>query len=205
MNDVELLKGLKSKEIKMTLENKDLLEIIYSFIIPNQYYKTYEFLLFNYIQLTNENVVELIDLHDMKTPKTTKQQKNQFELYKRIIKEYPAFKKLVKDNFSFVIKSLNIPLVDFIIKELKFDFNELFYCFTVLQHVVFYLNDKPNINDEFAYEMFEYFLSIGADINKRDYHDNDIYFSINRIKDKTIKEPLLLKLSNLKSQVFITF
>ena len=69
---------------------------------------------------------------------------------------------------------------------------------TVLQWVVCYLISKPNENNEFAYEMFNYFLTIGADINKRNSSGNGINAYINQIKDESIKQSLRDKLLQFK-------
>ena len=60
----------------------------------------------------------------------------------------------------------------------------------VLEIVVHFLKNNKNKNNEFAYEMFEYFLLIGADVKKRDLFGNDIYFHIYKIKYETVQNYL---------------
>ena len=94
-------------------------------------------------------------------------------------------------NFYFVVKTLNIPLVGFVINELNIDINELFAGHTILQVVVEYFYYQNNDGVEFAYEIFDYFLLSGADLNKRDEWNKNIYYFINIIKNKTIKDKLI--------------
>ena len=107
-------------------------------------------------------------------------------------------------EFHLIIKSLNVPLIDFVIKKLNTDINRLFKRYTALEWVVWYLNVNPNINNELAYEMFDYLLSIGADIKKRNYDKSDIYYYINQIKDHNIQikllQKILLKTGNNKTK-----
>ena len=98
--------------------------------------------------------------------------------------------------------SLNIQLVDFVIKELKLDINELFRGYSVLQLVVDYLIEYPNKNNEFAYDMFDHLISIGADINKRDKYDNNIYYYIHLISDKNIQNKLNELIDNHKKSKY---
>ena len=104
--------------------------------------------------------------------------------------EYQNVKQLVNDNFYFVIKSLNVPLVYFVKNAINIKINGLFNGFTALQIIVDYLKNYPNINNEFAYEMFDYLITIGVDI-ERDSNERDIYFEITRIKDQNIQFKLL--------------
>ena len=92
---------------------------------------------------------------------------------------------------------MNIQLIDFLIKELQInDINEIFYGSTVLQFVIYYLIENPNIKNDLAYDIFRHLLTLGADINKRDWRDFDIYFSINQISDQTIKNELYEIINN---------
>ena len=67
---------------------------------------------------------------------------------------------------------------------------------TVLQSVINNLINNSNLNSEFAYEMFAYLLSIGADINKKYENGNDIFFDINQITDQDIKNNLYKIIEN---------
>ena len=128
----------------------------------------------------------------MKTPNTKKQQTIQFEIITKLIK-YPRIKDKLKHYFNLVIYSLNVQLVGFFIKELNIhiaDIKEVFFGWTVLQWVINYLINYPNINNEFGYEMFEYLLSIGADINKKNYNGYNIDYYIKQITNQTTQNKL---------------
>ena len=176
----------------MKLSNDELVGIIESFESVD-YYETIEVLL-NYIEFNGltENIAGdliFILIIQLTTPATKKQQNSQFEIIKKLIK-YPIVKNYLKDNFYKVIVSLNVNLVAFVIKELNIDINVLFGGYTALQLVVFYLNNNPNENDEFVYEMFDYLLAIGVDINKLDWRRFDVDYYIKRIKDQNIMKKL---------------
>ena len=52
--------------------------------------------------------------------------------------------------------------------------------------------------------MFDYLLSIGADIYKRNNYGKDIYDHIKKIQYETIRKTLLLKVSNhIKTSIYL--
>ena len=188
-NDIKLLRGLNKTGIKMNLLTLELVDIIKSFNSVD-YYQTFEFL-FDYIRLDNLIAYELIHtvIYDLKTPNTIEQQNSQFAIYNKLTK-LGSVKVNVSHNFDDVIESLNIPLVAFYINVFNIDINELFTGSSVLQWVVNYLINHPNKNNNFAYKMFQYLLTIGADINKRNWRNLDINNNINKITDSAIKMKL---------------
>ena len=188
-NDINLLKLMELIGIKMTLSNKELVYIIKSFTSVD-YYETIEFLL-DFIELNDELAISLTSklLSYLKTPNNKKQQKCQFEIIK-ILCNYKSVKDWFLYNFPILIGSLNIPLVDFVMNEFNFDINRLFYGFTVLNWVFMYLFRNSNVNCEFAYEMFDHFLTRGANIENVDLIGNDIYDYINLITNETVKSKL---------------
>ena len=197
LNDIQLLRELKSIGIKMTLSNDELVDIIYSFESVD-YYETIEYLT-DYIKMDDNIAYELIN--KLTTPNSKNQQTSQFEIYKKLI-EKSLVKHVLKEYFYLFVYSLNIQLVDFVIKELKLDINELFRGYSVLQLVVDYLIEYPNKNNEFAYDMFDHLISIGADINKRDKYDNNIYYYIHLISDKNIQNKLNELIDNHKKSKY---
>ena len=148
-------------------------------------------------QIAQIHLVE-IALNVFRMPITKKQQNRQFQIIKKLIK-YQSAKNYLYTYFRRVIESSNIPLVDFIIKELSVDINELFSGLTVLQLVVEYLVNYKNKNYDLGYEMFDYFLTIGADVNKNNSDGYDINYYINQIKDQNIQQTLFDKLLKFRS------
>ena len=179
-----------------------LFDIIDSFISVN-YYETIEFLL-DYIEFDEQAPITYIDAYDdfmlkliyqifyyLRTPTTKAQQIIQFRIIKKLIKSQSihAYIHLVNTDHLLpgIIISLNIPLVDFIFKEINItDINVLFYGHSALQWIAIYLAIYPNKNNDFAYEMFDHLLSIGSD-----FIFNDIYIFIRRIADQNIQNTLI--------------
>ena len=195
-NDIQLLKQMKSNNIPMTLLNYEFVNLIKSFNSVD-YYEMIEYLLENYIQLDEDIAFDLIRkvLYVLITPKN-EQQKSQLEIYKKLV-VYKRVQDLLKLDFLLVVLSLNIPLVEFIVNELKItDINGLFYGIYILQLllVVIYIINNPKIDFKLAFEMFEYLLSIGKDLNKREEKHIKKYILL--IADPGIQQALLLKLSN---------
>ena len=211
-NDIKTLQKLKEIGIKMKLSNDELLNITKSFYSVHSY-ETIEFLI-DYIKLNDVIAKDLFSkifkfLYHLRTPTTTKQQNIQLEIIKKLI-QYQSVKDLLNFNFYNVIWSLNIQLVDFVIKELKININELktkvenndgefIFTYNGLQVVIEYLNFKQNKNNTFAYEMFDYLLSIGVNISKRDSNGQDVYCYMNRISDNIIKNELELIIKKYNS------
>ena len=193
----EMLNYSKQTNFIKKLSKEEILEIINLFLSV-VFYETFEYLL-DFIELNEYIAYRLKDmfLYSLRTPNTKKQQQIQLEIYKKLMKYQPV-KDYFNHNFDYVIESLNIPLVDFVIKEFDIKINELFDGYTVLQWAVGYLIDYPNENNEFAYEMFDYLLTIGADFNTNNSIGNDINFDINRIKDQKIQKDLFDKLLQFK-------
>ena len=132
-NDIQLLKQMKSNNIPMTLLNYEFVNLIKSFNSVD-YYEMIEYLLENYIQLDEDIAFDLIRkvLYVLITPKN-EQQKSQLEIYKKLV-VYKRVQDLLKLDFLLVVLSLNIPLVEFIVNELKItDINGLFYGIYILQ------------------------------------------------------------------------
>ena len=92
-------------------------------------------------------------------------------------------------------------MVDFVIKEFNIKINDLFYGWTVLQYVVWYLMSNSK-NNKFAYEMFDHLLTIGADFHKRNDSGNDIYDYIKGANNKTIHDNIMNKLSQFRSNKY---
>ena len=67
----------------------------------------------------------------LNTPNTKKQQQTHLKTIKKLMK-YQSVKDCLYNNFFLVIKSLNISLVDFVIKELNIDLNGVFKGCTAL-------------------------------------------------------------------------
>ena len=153
-----------SKQTKLELSNDQLLDVLRRFESIH-YYETNAYLVDN-IKLNKKLVEDLIRkfLVFLTTPNNKTQQISQLEIIKKLT-QYPTVKNRLK-YFNCVIKSLNVQLIDFYIKEFKIDINELFRGLTALQLVVEYLIDNKSNNIEFAYEMFDYLLSIGADVKQ---------------------------------------
>ena len=191
-NDIQLLRGLNSTGIIMTLSNDELINIIKSFKSVN-YYETIAFLL-DYILLNQYIVYGLLNntFGYLKTPNSKKQQTNQLKIINNLIK-YQIEKDVSNIYFNDIISTLNIPLVEFVIDKSNININELFNGQTVLIVVVNNVihNRHINIKIEFAYETFDYLLLIGADANKRNY---DFYDYIYLIKDQTIKQEFDLRI-----------
>ena len=198
-NDYNLLFKLKSIGVEMRLSNDELVNFIKSFKSIS-YYKTIEFLMY-YIKLNDDIAITLLAyiLSVLTTPTTKEQQNSQLMIIKKLI-EYPKPKKALNSNFYYVMFTMNIPVVDFVIKEFDIKVNDLFEVgdgddgayikMTILQVVVDYLIYNPNINNKMAYEMIKHLVFIGADTKKRDFNGNDVNFSINQIKDENIKNKL---------------
>ena len=192
---IETLKLMKSLGIIMTLSNDELFVIIKSFRAV-RFYETFEFLLY-YIELTEEVANELIALifDSLQVPLSKEQQNSQLEIIKKLV-AYPKAKNYFKTKFYNVIASLNIGLATFAIHEFDMDINDLFNKFTVLNVVVrrlFYHPNEEKIGDDFknfAYEMFDYLLAIGANIHIKDSWGSDIYYYIERIRIAVIKNKL---------------
>ena len=190
--DISLLRKIKSKGIQMNLSSYELVEIIYSFDSVD-YYETFEFLL-GFIKLNDDFFEELIEfgMYELRTPTTKEQQNSQFEIYKKLIK-YKDVENRLKDGFLFFIESLNIPLVDFVIKELDYKNNEegLEIIYEGLFVIVVIVLNRVK-NKEFALEMFDHLLSINKkDINTRQEDGTTILYWIEQINDQTIKDKLL--------------
>ena len=197
-NFINILKQMQSDKVPMTLSNHELVANI-NFIIRYksvEYYEIFEILL-DYVQLTDLIAYKLIEniYYNPKTANNDKQQSIQFEIYKKLI-QFQSVKDFIKDNFYFVIISLNIQLVDFVIKDLKININRLFNGRTVFQCIVGYLVNHPDKNFNSAYNMFGHLLMIGADILLRDEYGNDIYFYIKQITDQNIQMKLNEIISN---------
>ena len=197
----EILKYLKLSNITRKLSNNDFYFILLSFN-SSSCYKTFEYL-FEKIKL-NDNIsyrLMKIVLFKLRTPTTTKQQNIQLEIMKKLI-NYESVKRNIKTLFfEDVVYSFNIPLVDFCIKELNIlnNYYQIFHSKYIVQWVVDYLTKNP-IDVEFSYEMFDFLLTIGTDIKKRDEGIFDIHFYIDIIKDENIKnklnEMLLKRITN---------
>ena len=185
--NIQLLKGLKALRITMKLSNGKLGVILKSLDSVN-HYETYVFLFDNYITLNDNNAIIFIFrvLYYLKTPNNKKQQNMQLKIIKKLCK-FQSVKRYLYYFFDDVIKSLNVRLVHFVIKEIKINIDEKFYGYSILQVVVRYLNTL-NINNMFAYETFDYLLSIGADIHKTTKDGNDIYTLIDRIIDPNVRK-----------------
>ena len=182
----------------MVLSNNDLIRIIKSFNSVN-YYETFEFLL-DYISLDDHIAGDLFSsvLLFLRTPITKQQQNSQFEIIKKLIK-YPIVKNVLNGHFfNYVIKSLNVQLVDLVITELDIQINEIFHGLIVLQWVVLYIISNTNI--DFAYEMFYYLLSNGADINKKNESGFNIFYYIEMIRDASIEDKLYGMIKNQKTR-----
>ena len=196
----EMLKYSKLSNFIKKLTTKEILEIIYSIYSVN-FYETFEYLI-DFIELDEIIANRLIFkvFFSLRTPNNKKQQQNQFEIIKKLMKNQTKIK--IKDelniNFYFGICSSNIPLADFLINKFDIKINGFFYDLTILQIVVDYLIKNPNINNEFSVEMFDYLLRIGADVNKRNLDGKDIIFYIERIKNPIIRQLFFDKLLQLK-------
>ena len=199
-NDIQTNSIKLLKEVKMELSNNELVKIIKSFRSFN-YFTMIEYL-FGFIKFNEHIAYDLINfiLSFLTSPTTKEQQKIQIVIIKKLV-EYSSAKNQLKHNFYVVIYSLNIQLLDFVIKELNLDVIELFGGINVLRVVVVYLIYNQN-NIEFAYEMFDHLLSIGVNIYKRDSYGIIIYDYINQITDFTIKQTLLSKLSDHKRSYY---
>ena len=207
-NDLELLHILKSLELEMRLRQFELADIYKTFNSVD-YYETLEFLFDNYVILDKYSAYNLVSqvINALTTPNNEKQQIIQFKIIYKAMKliKYQTFRILIKSSFYNVISSLNVPLVKFIIKGLNIDYNGFLGLFlkddkleTILQLLVGYFIDKPNINNEFAYKMFDYLLSIVTNVDKLNSNGNDVYFYIERIKDENIKDILKDKIKIYK-------
>ena len=194
----EMLKYSKQTNIIKKLSKFKIREII-TLLKSVYFYETFEYFI-DFIELNEDIAYDLINMifTFLSTPTNKKQQKIQFEIIKKLIK-YRSSKDYLRDSFNNVIWSLNISLVDFVIKEFDININDLFRGYTVLSRVVYHLSLTLNQNNVIVYEMLDHLLSIGADINLLDRSGNDIYFSINnKITNKTIKKDLLDILLNFK-------
>ena len=174
----------------MSLSNDELVSIVKA-IRSVDYYETIEFLIDNHIVLDDDIDLMFLFLYHLRTPTTKKQQQIQFKIIKKLI-QYPKARNCLKSGFYYVIKSLNVQLVDFCINEfdIDIDIDGLLNGYSVLQLVCGYLNKYPNKNIEFAYEMFDYLISIGADLNKTDNNNKNVFYYLNLITNQTIKNKL---------------
>ena len=192
LNDIKMLKEMKSFGFKMTLSNDELIKIIKSFNSVS-YYETIEFIL-EYVDMDVHFAMDLIFISfnrkSLRTPNNKKQQNSQFNIVQNLIKHYPVVKEEFKHQFYEVIESLNIALFNLYIDLFSIGINRLYYGCSVLQLIVNYLINYPNKNNKVVYEMFDHLLAIGADIKQKDSKANDIYFYINIITDHKIKENL---------------
>ena len=191
----EILKYFKLSNYKLKLSNDELIKIIKSFKSVN-YYELFDFL-FDFIELLNDEIAkDLLDfiLENLQITNNKKQQQIQLKIIKKLMK-YQTVKDYLINNFVFVVCTLNIQLVDFVFNELYIDVNELFNGYNVLQWVVIDLVNNSNENNDFAYEMFEYLLTIGADINKRGEND------INKITDLNIRQNLIIRLFKFRKNI----
>ena len=192
-NDIELLTQMKLLGIEMTLSENELIKIIISFRLV-KYYETIEFLV-DYLKedLTDNTAHLLIDflMWHLRTPNNNKQQKSQLEIIKNLL-EFQRAKDWLNNNFNFVLRSLNIKLVDFLIEKLEIKINGLFGEITILQCIVvrYFIEDRSLIYDNLGFKMFEHLLLIGADVNRRDFDGNDVNYLINIIRNEKIKNTL---------------
>ena len=178
------------KKDKVELSNYELFNIILSFK-SGDYYETFEILI-DYIELKNEYVAhELIKsvFKTLKRPSNEKQQNSQLEITKKLMK-FQSTGNWIRAHFYYVVYSLNVQLVKYVFNKINIHINDLFRGYSVLQWVVRYINTL-NLKIEFAYKTFNYLLSVGADINKMDYKNNDGYFYINEIADQNIKQTFI--------------
>ena len=97
----EMLKYSKQTNITSKLSNDEILEIIYS-IYSVSFYETFDYLL-DFIKLNEEVALSLIMrfLTYLRTPNNKKQQQNQLEIIKKLIK-YQS----VKDHLKFLFLML---------------------------------------------------------------------------------------------------
>ena len=200
-NDIKLLKQLNTTGIEMSLSNEELYSIMFAFDSV-EFLGIFEFLL-SYFELDEVCANNLLYgvLIDLRTPNTRKQQQIQFNIIQRIIKDYPNVKNVLKESFYDVLQSLNIPLIDFFMKEFGITIDEEFDNKTCLQNAVFYLFNNPNQNIQFVFEMVDYLLTKGADVKQRNEYDQDIYFYIDEIADKNVQNILIKKLSKYQSSI----
>ena len=199
-NDIKKLKQMKYDQcIPMKLSNDELIRYIKEFNSV-EYYETFEFLLDNYIILNDKIADDFIIrvLWYLGIPNNKQQQNSQLQISKKLIK-YQSVKNWMTYYFDDVVRTLNTELVDCFIEELNImDINELFHGWNVLNLVVVYLINNPNIHNEFAFEMFDHLLLIGANVYKIDLWKRDITFYINKISELNIKNKLNEMIENHK-------
>ena len=130
-------------------------------------------------------------LVNLRTPVNQNQRNIQLKITKELIK-YPSIKNKLNYNFIFVfvVESLNVQLVDLVFNLFDIKINDLFDGYTLLQLVVFYMIEYSDINYEFAYETFDYLISLGADFNKKSKGGKVVDYWIEKITDETIKDKL---------------
>ena len=184
----EMLKYAKATNILVFVSNDRLDHLAGSFN-SLYYYQTIEFVL-NYIKLNDDIAVNLMFsvLFCLTIPTTKEQQNSQFKIIKKLI-IYPKAMIYLNDNLYFVFKSLNIPLVDFCIKEFDIKINELIDGYSVLHILMKYVYKHTNKNNELVYEMLEYLLKSGADIKTR--VNFDFYCYVKCLNNTTIKNKLI--------------
>ena len=168
--DIELLKQLKILQIEMALTNKELYEIMITNCAISSY-ELIEFLL-GYI-LLNENITySLVSeiLFDALGNPITKTQIfiSQLNIITILTaKENKKITNYLKQNFHYVIFTLNVPLVELLIQKYNIDINDIVCNYTTLQWIVSYFSIYPRTNVNLVYEMFDFLLSIGADIKQK--------------------------------------
>ena len=128
-------------------------------------------------------------------PNNRNKQEIQLKIIKKLF-QFQSVKDLINNNFHNIILSLNIKLFNFVITELSVDIGRLFDGLTVLEYVVLYLVYNPDINNEFAYEMFGHLLSLGADIKQINKYQEDVNYFINQIANQNIKDEINLMIEN---------
>ena len=232
-NDLSLLFLLKSTGINMTLTNTE----INSFIDLNlNFYSFNEFqlilFLVDYSDFDDDFVYKLLIkvLNDVRFFPyldyqnyhriTKEQQEIQFKIVKQLANKYQILQKHIKSFLADVILTLNIQLVDFVIKTYHIDINEMvgtykivkteFINNTFLQCVIsylFYCPDRvyysdPNYhykNINFAYEMLFYLLGKGIDLEKPNWLGMNSYSYLELIQLPRISTELLGILTNFNS------
>ena len=189
--DLNLLNLLKSFDIEIKLSNLEIIKIIQKFKSVD-YLEIIEFL-FDYIFLNEDIAYNFLFkiLHNLTTPNNENEQYAQFNIIYYLISNYEKPLILLKSNIRFVIRTLNINLVKFVIEEYKININELVADRTNLQWVIDTLNNNnPPPNTQFAYEVFDYLLISGADIKLLNNEGRDIYHSIKQLNNQQTRETL---------------
>ena len=197
-NNQEMIKYSKESNITIELSNDEIYRII-SLITSVDYYETMLYL-FCFIKTDERKASRCLKiiLIYMTTPHNKKQQKIQLRIIKKIIKDYPEIKNrlALQGEFYYFIITLNIPLLDFVIEEFEMSINKL--CYKSIHWIFYCLNEYPKKNIQLVFEMFDYLLSIGADINYIDEEEGNIYNEIDHLKDKHVYNIMLSKLSVYK-------